>query len=44
MTLTMFNKLYSHYKQDWSMEMLLEKARMTYDDLAKKVREQQDWF
>ena len=40
----MFNKLYSHYKNDWSMEMRLSKANMTYEEMAQKAREQDDWF
>lgn len=44
LTFTWFNKLYGHYKTDWSMEMRLSKANMTYDELAKKVQEREDWF
>jgi hypothetical protein len=40
----MFNRLYNHYKNDWSTEMRLRNANMTYQELADKVREQEDWF
>lgn len=44
MTFTLFNRLYAHYKNDWSMEMMLTRAGMSYEDLDKKIREKEDWF
>lgn len=44
MTMRMFNRLYKHYKNTWSIEMRLSHANMTYDELEAKVREQEDLF
>ena len=44
MTLTLFNKLYRHYKDMWDMEMRLTKANMTYEDAYKKSQQDQEWF
>ena len=40
----MFNKLYKHYKDDWSLEMRLSKANMTYDEAFKKSQQEEEWF
>lgn len=40
----MFNLLYSHYKEDWSMEMRMRKANMTYDEIYQKSMEDEEWF
>lgn len=44
MTLTLFNKMYKHYQDTWSMEMRLSRANMTYEEAQKKAREAEDWF
>ena len=44
LTLTTFNKLYQHYKDDWDMEMRLTAAHMTYADAFKKSQEAEEWF
>ena len=40
----MFNKLYKHYKDDWSMEMRMTHANMTYDEVFKKSQQDEEWF
>ena len=44
MTLTMFNKLYAHYKNDWSLEMRLAKANMTYEEAYNRAQRSEEWF
>lgn len=44
LTLTTFNKLYMHYKNDWSLEMRLRKANMTYDEAHNKAIRDEEWF
>lgn len=44
LTLTMFNKLYSHYKDMWDMEMRLTHANMTYEEAYVKSQQDQEWF
>ena len=44
LTLTTFNKLYAHYKTNWDMEMRMRAANMTYEELAKKAVEADEWF
>ena len=39
----MFDKLYSHYKDNWDYEMRLRKANMTYKQAEKKARRQEEW-
>ncbi len=38
----MFDKLYSHYKDNWDYEMRLRKANMTYKEAEKKAKEAAD--
>jgi hypothetical protein len=40
----MFDRLYQHYKDDFDVEMRLEKSNTTYRELAIKTRELEDWF
>lgn len=40
----MFNKLYSHYKSTWDLEMRLTKANMTYEDAWNKSQAEEEWF
>lgn len=44
LTLTIFNKLYSHYKNDWDLEMRLRKANMTYAEAYNRSQKEQEWF
>lgn len=44
LTLTTFNKLYQHYKNNFDLEMRLKKANMTYEEAYKKANEQEEWF
>lgn len=44
LTLTMFNKLYSHYKNNFDMEMRLKNANMTYEEAYKKSQEAEEWL
>ena len=40
----MFNKLYKHYKDNWSMEMRFFNANMTYDEAFIKSQQDEEWF
>lgn len=40
----MFNKLYGHYKDTWSMEMRLRKANMTYSEAYDKAQKDEEWL
>ena len=44
LTLTMFNKLYKHYKDDWSLEMRLWKANKTYEEAYAEMNKNEEWF
>lgn len=44
MTLTLFNKLYAHYKDDFDLEMILRASNTTYAELYEKTQKQQEWF
>ena len=44
LSLRMFNRLYQHYKDDFDVEMRLNKANMTYAELYMKQQEKDDWF
>lgn len=44
MTLTLFNKLYGHYKNMWGLEMRLAKANMTYEEAHNKAMQDEEWF
>ena len=44
MTLTMFNKLYGHYKDDFDMEMRLKKANVTYAEAWEQSQKAEEWF
>lgn len=43
-TLTTFLKLYNHYKEDFDLELMLNKSRTTYAKLRKKVQKSEEWF
>lgn len=44
MTLTLFNRIYAHYKDTFDMEMMLRRAGMTYAEAYKKSQQAQEWF
>ena len=44
MTYFFFNKLYTHYKDTWSLEMRLWQANMTYSDLFARMQKEDEWF
>ena len=44
MTLTMFNKLYGHYKNTFDMEMRLKKANVTYREAYEQSMKDEEWF
>lgn len=44
LTLTMFNKLYSHYKNNFDMEMRLFHANVTYQEAYEKAQKAEEWF
>ena len=44
LTLTTFNKLYGHYKNDFDLEMRLTAANTTYAEAHKKVQKADEWF
>ena len=43
LTLTAFNKLYGHYKNDFDLEMRLTAANTTYAEAHKKAQKDDDW-
>lgn len=44
LTLTLFNKLYGHYKDDFDLEMTLRNKNTTYDAAYKKIQAEEEWF
>lgn len=44
LTLTMFNRLYGHYKTMWSLEMRLAHQNMTYDEAFQKAQQDEEWL
>ena len=40
----MFNRLYKHYKDDWSLEMRLWKANKTYEEAYAEMNKNEEWF
>lgn len=44
LTLTTFNKLYQHYKDNWDLEMLMTASRKTYKDVHEKQQQSEEWF
>ena len=44
MTLTMFNKLYEHYKNDFDLELRLKNANMTYKEAFEQQQKDEEWF
>ncbi len=44
LTLTLFNKLYKHYKDNFDMELRLKNANVTYEEAFNRQQEEQEWF
>ena len=44
LTLTMFNKLYGHYKDMWDLEMRLTNANKTYRQAFAESQKAEEWF
>lgn len=44
LTLTMFYKLYSHYKNNFDLEIKLKRANMTYQEAWEKSQSDEEWF
>ena len=44
MTLTMFYKMYEHYKDNWDMEMRMFNANKTYADAFVLQQKDAEWF
>lgn len=44
MTLTLFNKLYDHYKNTFDFEMMLYKTGTTHKQAYEKSQESDKWF
>ena len=43
-TLTLFNKLYQHYKDDFDIELRLKNANITYEEVYNKSQKSEEWF
>lgn len=44
MTLTMFNKMYQWYKDDFDLELLLRARGMTYQQAYEESQKEKEWF
>jgi len=44
LTITMFNKLYGHYKDNWDAEMRMTQANVTYAESFIKAQENEEWL
>lgn len=44
LTMTMFFKLYQHYKDTFDLEMRLRNANMTYEDAYESAEKAEEWF
>lgn len=44
LTLAMFKRLYSHYKNDWDYEMRLRNANVTYAEAFIKSQKEEEWL
>lgn len=44
LTLTTFNKLYKHYKDDFDIELYLRHSGKTYKQAFAEVEKKDDWF
>lgn len=44
LTLTLFNKLYAHYKDNFDMEMRMRLSNTTYSELYEQEQKSEEWF
>ena len=44
LTITLFNKLYEHYKNNFALELRLTKANMTYKEAFNQSQKNDEWF
>lgn len=44
MTITLFNKMWKHWKDEWSVEMRLTHANMTFEEAQLKSIQDEEWF
>lgn len=44
LTLTMFNRLYKHYKKDWDFEQVLIRSKMTYEEAYERQMKAEEWL
>lgn len=44
LTLTLFNKLYQHYKNDFDIEIRLKNANITYEEVYNKSQKNDEWL
>ena len=44
LTVSMFSKLYNHYKNIWSYEMRMFRSGLTYSEALAKAQQEQEWF
>ena len=44
LTLYMFYKLYTHYKNNFDYEMILKRNNMTYAEAWEKSQQAEEWF
>lgn len=44
LTLTLFNKLYKHYKDNFDMELRLKNANVTYEEAFNNQQQEKEWF
>lgn len=44
LTLSLFNKLYQYYKDDFDLELQLRLSGTTYSNLKKKQEKQERWI
>ena len=44
MTLTLFNKLYDHYKNNFDYELMLTKSGTTYSQAYNQAQKSEEWL
>ena len=44
LTITLFNKLYAHYKDAFDLELRLRQTKTTYADAYRRSQDAQEWF
>ena len=44
LTMTTFNKLYGHYKDNFDLEMRMTHSNITYRELYLKTQQDEEWF